>query len=156
MTQCLAIRAGPQNQHSVRYTHFVDVFRSTNFHQNQHSVQLTHFVDEPIFQSTNPINILYNKPILFMYSDKTSSTKINILRKISILLMIKTLKRLGDILPQGQNAPRQNAPWTFCPRTFCPKSHKLFEGGHIAPNCRIMVDIFAPLLSDFERLLRNF
>jgi len=56
-------------------------------------VQHTHFVDEPIFQSTNPINILYNKPILLMYSDKTFSIRINILRKIPILLIIKTIKK---------------------------------------------------------------
>ena len=85
--------SGPQNQHSVRYTHFVDVFRLTNFNQNLHSVQHTHFVDEPIFQSTNPINILYNKPILLMYSDKKFSIRINILRKIPILLIIKTIKK---------------------------------------------------------------
>ena len=34
--------------------------------------------------------------------------------------LINYCKRLGDILPQRQNAPRQNAPRTFCPKTFAP------------------------------------
>ena len=81
-------------------------------------------------------------------------------RKNSLTCLLKMIKkRLGDILPHWQNAPRQNAPRTFCPKTFCPKSHKILEGGHIAPTVELwwtFCPTFERLWATFEKLLRDF